>query len=576
MKRAFAVVLLLIAWQARAGEYTWSAGLGGGLSRSDAWSTDGPHLVFPTWDWNTDLGFGGVPFRPGLLQFLTTAQYRSLWAGYPEGSNRSHALSYALNASLLSDFALPISLFATRTIGQFLSLGEVQRTGTTHTSTEGGTVVFRKIGYPMLRLALTRTDLDNEAFGVQATRAGSTALSLGVSHSTPRQDFSAAYDTAWNDGNYAETNYRSHAVQAQASTAITDSLRFRLSERYLLRLPTLQSPTNPRFDDNGFGAGLQWRPGERVTSGLDYNYRHSLVKALDTDELEQLGHGLQETTSYRLSEDVTVNGTANAQTITERRGGESRKGSSATGGGGLSGRRRLSDGLEVSAGGGGSLGVAKPAQGPAQLAYGANASAGITASWETARASATYSGSYQNSISGLAGSSLTQQLNLTGDALVRSTLLRGVALFSGSRRQDPFLGVSLNRTISLSLTATWSIYNAQASVGQSEGASAISGISDGLFIPASFNTRTRYATVSTGFAVPRTHIVLSLLLRTLSTEAPGRSIRHEQGESFSAGYTIGATTISLEQRFSTGGSSGIWQTGNLVLVRITRSFGGQF
>ena len=71
-------------------------------------------------------------------------------------------------------------------------------------------------------------------------------------------------------------------------------------------------------------------------------------------------------------------------------------------------------------------------------------------------------------------------------------------------------------------------------------------------------------------------MVLSLLLRTLSTEAPERPIRHEQGESFSAGYTLGATTFSLEQRFSTGGSGGVWQTGNLVMIRISRSFGGRF
>ena len=576
MRRAAALALLLLAGAARAGPYTWSGGLGAGASRSDAWSTGGPHLLFPTWDWNADLALGGVPFRPGLLQFLTTAQYRWLWAGAPDGSNRTHGLSYAASVALFSDFTLPISLNASRSTSEFLSSGEVQRTGTTHTVTEGGTVVFRKIGLPTLRLSLTRSDLDNEAFGAPPTRTGSTALSLSASHSTPRQEFSVGYDTAWSDGTYAETNYRSHALQAQASTEITDSLRFRLSERYLLRLPTLNSPTSPRFDDNGFGAGLQWRPGARLTSGLAYSFRHLLVKAPDTADLEQAGQGLQETTSYRFSEDVTVNGSAGAQTTTERRGAESRTGSSATGGGGFSWRQRLRPGLEVSAGGGGSVGVAKPMQDKAQVAYGMNASAGISANWERTAASANYSGSYQNSLNGLSGSSLTQQLNLTGDALLASTLLRGVLLLSGARHEAPFLGVSLSRSASLSVTALWRTYSAQLSAGQGEGVSDSLGISDGLFIPASYNTRTRYATVSTGFPLPRTRVVLSLLLRTLSTEAPERPIRHEQGESFSAGYTLGATTFSLEQRFSTGGSGGVWQTGNLVMIRISRSFGGRF
>ena len=576
MKRAFAVVLLLIANAAGADSYTWTGGLGGGASRSDSWSTNAPHLISPAWDWNADLSFGGVPFRPGLVQFLTTAQYRSLWVGYPGSSNRSHDLSYAINTSLLSDFALPISLAASRTTSHFLSNAEIQRTGTTHTSTESGTVVFRKLRYPTLRLALTRTDLDNESFGAPVTRGGSTALSASASHSTPRQDFSASYDTAWNDGTYAETNYRSHALQAQASTAIADSLRFRLSERYLLRLPTVVSPTNLRFDDSSFGAGLQWRPGARLVSGLDYSFRHLIVRAPERADIEQLGHGLQETTSYSWSDDVTVSGSAGAQTTTERRGGESRSGNSATGGGGLSWRRRLRPGLEINAGGGGSLGVAKQAQQPIQAAYGANVSAGVTADWESTRASANYTGSYQNSTSGLAGSSFTQQLNLTGDTVWNSTILRAVLLASGARRQDPLIGVSLNRSLSLSLTALWSAYNAQLTAGQSEGVSGAAGISDGLFIPTSFNTRIRYATLSTGFTIPRTRVVLSALLRTLSTEAPGQAIRHEQGESFTVGYNIGATTVSFEQRFSTGGAGGTRQTGNLMMVRISRSFGGAF
>ena len=577
MRAAAAAAALLFAFEARAGSYSWSGALGAGASRGDNWSTDAPRLTLYAWDWEADLGFAAVPFRPGLVQVIANGQYRSLWAGDPDGTNSSHGLTYGLGAALLGDSIVPISFAASRSLSRFSSSATTDRTGSTLTTTENANIALRKAGFPSLWLQVTRTDLDNQSFAADRTTAGNTTLSAGISHSTPRQEFSASYDTGWNQGSWAETNFRSHSVQAQSSTNLSDALRFRVTERYFLRLPTLEAPTNPRYDDNAFGAGVQWRPGERLTSSLDYGYRHLVVTALGADELEQRGHSLRESTSYRVTDDVTLNENAAVQTTTERKDGESASGSSAIGGGGVGWRHHLRPGLELTAGVGGSAGVAWPAGAEAQLAYGGTVSAGVSATSDSARGSVNYSGSYQRNTSGLVGWSLTQQLNLTGDAVFGSTLLRSTVLLSGARREDPLLGVFLSRSILFSLAANWRSYGIQASAGQSDGVSgALSepGVADGLFLPANFNTRVRYGTLSASLNVPFTKITVSALARTLSTEGPDRPIRHENSASLSLGYSIGASMISLDERISTGGSAGIWQTGNSIQLRAVRSFGG--
>ena len=577
MRAAVAWAALLWALEAHSGSYTWSGALGAGASRSDSWSTGGPHVSIPSWDWAADLGLGGVPFRPGLLQFLANGQYRSLWVGYPDGSNSTRGLGYGLTLSLLRDSLLPISFSASRLLSRFVTDGATQRTGSTLVTTEAGNVSFRKAGYPSLWLQVSRTDLDNESFNAEHTKTGNTTLSAAVAHSAPRQEFSASYDTGWNDGSWPETNYRSHSVQAQSLTAIADELHLRLNERYFLRLPTVDAPTNPRYDDNDFGAGLQWRPGRRLNGGLDYSYRHLLINAPVTGELERLDHALRETVAYHWTNDLTVNGNASEQTATERRDGQSLSGNAFVGGAGANWRHLFGSGLELSAGGGGTVGVARAINAEEQLAYGAAGSAGLSAIGTRARGTASYSVAYQRNTSGLTGYSLNQQINLTGDLLLGSTLFQATALFSGVRQDSPLLGVFLGRSISASLGATWKSYNVNLSGGQSDGVAgplAQPSVTDGLFLPANFNTRVRFLTLSTVVGIPRTRILVTALARALALEGPDRPPRHENSALLSVGYTIGATLFSLDERFSTGGAGGLWQTGNLVTLRVTRSFGG--
>ncbi|HUJ25089.1 MAG TPA: hypothetical protein VLW85_03665 [Myxococcales bacterium] len=576
MRRAAATCALLVAGAARA-DFTVSGGLGAGATRSDSWSTGAPVFSQPGWDWNADLAVGGSPLAPGLMQFLATGQYRSLWAGYPDGSNSTRGLGYGLNLSLLSATPLPVTLSATRALGQFSTDTTVERTGSTLATAETGAVVLRAAGYPNLRASLTRTDFDNESFGAPRTTAGSTLLSLGASHSNAGQELSASYDTSWNDGTYAETNYRSHALQALANTTIADGLVFRLADRYFLRLPTQDLPGNPRYDDNTFDAGLQWRPGQRLTSGVDYGFHTLLITAPGTPDLQQQAHIVRANAAYQASEELTLYGLGSVQSTAERQDGISGDGESALAGGGINWRHPVSPAVEVLAGGSATAGAAKSMDTEVQPAYGAGATLGVNAAGETTRGSATYNGAYEHSTTGLSGWSLTNQLNLSGDWAVGATLLRATALLSDSRREDLLLGSYRNRAATLTLTASWGSYGLQAVAGQTDGASqalAEPGAT-GLILPTSYNTRTRYATLFGGLRIPGTRVVLTALARTLSTEAPGVPIRHENGGDFTASYAVGAMTFSLEERFTTGGSGGLWSSGNIVMVRAMRTFGGR-
>lgn len=576
--RIAAVLALLLGGRAFADGYSLSGSVGGGASRGDSWSS-GEHEGTSALDWSAGLALAGTPFRPGLLQFLVGAQYASLRTYYFESRTRAENLGYRLQVSAFTDSPLSLSLGGARSWSEFTTDGQTQQTGATLATTYTGTAVLRVQEYPSLRLALTRTTLDNRMLGGEEAKSTSTVLSAGAAHSTRTQDYAATYDTSWNSGTWAETNYRSHAASFAANLGLTDTLHFRLLENYYLRLPTLSSPINPRYDNNVVGTGLQWLPNPRLNASLNYSYDHVLVTAPGAPTIEQVNHGAGVADTYLLTPDLTMQNSATFVSTLEAQGDRSASGAAETVGSGLNWRHRLRPTLQLGLGGAASVGVAEPSGLAARLAYGLGGTAALTyanARWD---GSASYSAAFAQAQLGLDGWTLSQTLLLTGETTWRASLLRALLSATGERRQDPLLGAFMSRSVNASVSSTWMRSSAQLGFGLSDGLSASlqsPNLSDGLFLPAGYNTHTVFGALTGTTTFDDGHLLFTGLLRTMATTAPGRGTIYEHGLGLTAAYSVGLFTFSLDDRVSTGGFGGLHQTANLVMLRATRTFGMGF
>jgi hypothetical protein len=576
--RALVVATLLVAAPVWASTFSYGGALGGGFSQADAWSGSG-HQGVTTWDLDADFSMGGQPFRPGLLAFLAEGHYLTLRTYYFNSHSQADNLGFNVSASAFATSPIMLSLGAAKNWSEFVTDGAAHTTGATQTTNLNASALFRLPNYPTLRVSVFQTELDNHSLGGNSTSAATTQLSVGAAYSVKNQDYDLGYNTSWNNGTLAQTNYQAHDLTFNARVAASDTLMLRLAERYYLRLPTTSDPTNPRYDDNSVSVGAQWRPNLRVQAALDYDYRHLLVEAASSPRLEELANGLSQTTYYALTPGLNLQTSLGYIDTTERLGGSTLRGDGQNAGAGLSWRRILNRTLQMTLSGSGSVAIAEPVGMRTLFGYSLSGGGGLTYAQGPVRSSATYTGSYQRNNGGLPGASLTQSANLSGEAMIRQVVSRAMLTLNSSRRDDPLLGTFLGRSATLTLFAAWRIYNAQFTGGLTDGLSAAlqnPGVTDGLFLPAAYNTHSAYATLSSSLVLDHGHLTLTGMAREMVTTAPDRPETYEHGLSFTTTYTLGLFTFMAEERISRGGTGSIDQTANLIFFRVTRIFGGTF
>ena len=577
MKRALpALAALLFATQARAVDVTGS--IGGGYVRTDSWSD--LHADTTTWDWEADLAIAGSPFRPGLLQYLARVDYRAIRTAYGQLGSRSDAWGAQLQCSMLNGSALPISLSFARLWTDFSSDADANRTGSTVIDTYGATAVLHVRRLPTLRLNLQRTDFENKSLGGATASGDSTNLTAGLAQATSNHTYQIDYSTGWNNGTYAESNYRSHFLNAQMTAQPSDDVRVRLNERYYLRDPQNDAPTNPRYDDNAFGAGVQWRPGQRLTSSYDYSYRRLLVESTEAPTIEELTHNLAASTYFRWKPTLSVFGNLGFLYSLERNGGHEAEAVAESIGGGTLWQRK-SGRNAYNAGGGGNVMVIEPMAGDTSLGWGANGSVGWTHTRQRVRTTATYVLTFSDNPLAFGGYALEQRVQATADGVfvLRTRPVAWQALFvaAGGRRESDISGTSLYRTLMAQGRLLWSRYTADLTAGESDGLSAAlaePGITDGFLLPADYNTHSRYVTASATETLDGGHLTLMQLARTLNSESPGRPDQWEHSLVMTASYWLGLVTLSLEDRIAIGGTGDTSQTVNIVFLRAMRTFGG--
>lgn len=556
-----------------------------GYLRTDNWASGSPTTTIPMWDYGGSLSLSGSPLRPGLLSLDGGLDYRKVQTYYSVAPSDAADWGYHGVARLFSDSPFNLNLSASQAWNDFTSqtnapgVASVQSTGSNFTRTEGADLAWRPDQrLPGLRASIGRTTSEFTGFAQPLTDATNTYLSLGAGQTIGVHSYDIGYTTNWNSGSYADTNYQSHLLNIYDDSHLSKNLEFRFAESYFLRDPTLESPFNPRIDDNSLTSGLFWQISDPLRGETDYAYHRIVAEAPDTPTRESLQHGLNTAGEYRYTSRLTFLGNFGANYDSERLGDGSYNGTGEQVGGGLRYTDKLTEHESWFATGNGSVGLLQQAGATGQFAYGAGAGGGLSTRRDRWTGTASYTFSYSSNLAARAGSSFSQGLSASIETLFLGARVQGMGNAQSTRYDDPLLGANLNRTANFTLTAQWRRETLQLTYGLSDGlARTLLGgsSSDGLFLPAGYDTHSRYASGQAGFQLAR-QLNLSFLGLWVQSSAPGRPDEYERTGAVDLSYALGAFTLSAEERYSTGGAGGLTQNGNSFFFRVSRGFGARF
>jgi hypothetical protein len=95
-------------------------------------------------------------------------------------------------------------------------------------------------------------------------------------------------------------------------------------------------------------------------------------------------------------------------------------------------------------------------------------------------------------------------------------------------------------------------------------------------VPSAYNSVSKFATVQATQTMWRGRLSVIEVGRLMSVDMPLQPSQYEQSAWLTLRYAMGAMFLTLEDRLSRGGSAGPAQTSNLLMLRLTRGFGGHF
>ena len=587
---ALAATLCVAPRVARAMDGSATAGLG--LGRWDNWSAES-HTATTLPDWQLAANLSGQPFRPGLLDWQAGASYMGLRDYAPDMNSKRNGWSYRLSSALLSYSNFPITLAASRTTNSFATDttsaqtgSPVTQTGTTETSQFTSSMVLRAPLLPTLRLQGSWVDSTNTPIGGVSTNLETKIVNAGLAQSVGNQTYSVDYASTWNSGNYTLNNYRSDYLNAQFSTTPRPDVTLRFREYYALRTPTNNADLNPRYDDNMLSAGVVYRPAQRWTSSLDYNFHHALVSAtgVGAQNVEQTAHGLAESTSFRYRPNLQFFAGAGAGYTYEQLQDTSMRGGNQNLGAGVNWQYARGRTTLLSSGSG-QLAALETSGQPFTLGYGLASSEGVTHARGRVNMGLTYTVAYANNAAGVGGSTLTQSVYGSADGTVgRSMQVRSTLNYSQTRRDDPLLGEFQNHTLTFiaraALRRLRDFYSVDLTLGESDGAAGAVTLGSGLpsttILSSTYNTRSRFATFQATQTLLRGKLAVVEVGRLMSIEMPQQPSQHEESAWITLRYTIGQIFLTAEDRLSRGGSNGASLVSNLFMLRLSRNFGAHF
>jgi len=573
VRALLALVASALAASPAAASVSVSGNLGAGYSAANQWRAIGSsetHVL----DLDGDVNLSS-PIFPGLLVVDAGAFYYGSRRG-GDSTSRSDSWGYRLSLAAMGDSEHPVNLSATRQYNEFTSSGS-NHTGTTVTTNYSAVAQYVPPAAPNLRAVVSRVETDNHSFGAPDVRAETTTLSLAVNQSAKDLWYLLQYDTGWNTGTYAETNYRNHNVLAQTELSVTPELRVAVNGGYQLRDPTLVSPLNPRYDSQALTTSVILTPTPAIAYSAGYGYANYLTTIPGEAARSQTTQTASASHNRPLGEHTTMSVNA-AVTVADVAAAAGARHSTGEQIGASASWNNTYQKLNVFFTGNGSVSALQVPGRSGQGGYGIGFGTGLGSTFGDWSTSASYSASWSSNLGGVEATAFSHSLgfNASGPSLARGRLLATLTL--GGRRSDAaILGTTGGRSLRFNATSTWQDMTITLQAGVDDGLSEAlkgPGGGDGLFLPLDYNTHTRYLVLQgqRGFG----DLNVSGILRHLEIVSPGQGAREETAVGARLGYVLGAFTFGFEDTVTwiSGPQGGA--TGNVVFLRVTRSFGTVF
>lgn len=554
--------------------FDWNGRLGLAYDRIETWS--GPdHTLEPRLRLDGVLGARGYLVEPGVLDWSGNVGYENYRDSYGDTSREIDTLSYGLNLGLLQRPTARASIAgsAYRTRSDYSADAEAAHTtGTTTTDSYAVAAFSAPPGVPRVNAAFSYTDILNSGFDRAQTAETWRTLDLGTQMGQPGLNTSIDYELQSVSGTLAAMNFEAQRVTLLGNVDPAEGIHGSVRALYYLRAPDELGGSNPRFETTMVDGDVQWGTRQDEAMGvLRYRYDRSSATDPSLQLREVVSNGAFLTYERRFALDWRWIGDASAS-YAQRRMGEAVQSSAATQAAGLTLEYQRS---ATQASLGARVGAMELDGGSPELAYGASAQ--VLENWRSAShlLGLAYTVNYDSNLNAAGGWTVSQALwaELRSAA---ATLLRygGRLQASGARAGGGVFGGNANRSVVASGSLGYGRADLLLELGSADAVSgALSNpISDGLFVPAGFNTHSRFASTTLGVATDE-HLAFRLIAKYTIMSGPATPEQREALVNPALLYTVGLWTFTLEDRLTQGGVAAFDRRVNELYIRAVRVLG---
>lgn len=571
---------LLSARAALATDYSGKLGLR--YDRLDTWAPNGVNTSSPQLQLDADLQAAGFLSSPEIFLWNAAGAYQRLRRSYLAETDTASSYTYRLH---LGGFESRKSRFTIggdaghTTIDFSQETGGPSLTGTTTIDTYQLRVAASPTDRPAVWLGGTYTDLNNRGFGRSATDETTKQVDTGFAFGTGAYSTTAEYEGRWSQGTLDPANYERHTVRMNGSVNIAPDTKGYLSTFYQLREPTVVSGYDPRMEVTHVSGGVRWTE-ESTISGAQYVYDHQALSTPGTADRDRITQGLSSATERTWSSQWKTLGTLSVDMTQDRLGlAEERSAGQSAALQQQWTRPSTPDGSELQIAAGASLGVLEPVGGGGvESSYGASGSIRWGMHTLADRISAYYTAFYGSNVAAVRGWNLNQRVYAEAERTIdRDFRLRATIQGGASRQFTPLFGDTAQRDFTLTASVLRGKYSfgLEAGIGDGVTGSLQSIGGDGLFIPASFQSHSRYAMAMTGVQITA-RLRVDGRARYTTLSGPEVPDQREVTLGGALRYALGRFQLSLEDRYSAGGTTAYDNRSNQLLLVLSRALGGTF
>jgi hypothetical protein len=569
-----ALALAAAAVPAPAAAFEWLGRVGLVYGREDGQTSTGLTRSGPLLNLDLGLDLGGSVYRPGLLDYSGGITYFREVNQFASRDEQRDRLSYRLDGALLSYQTSPlrIGLHAQRQDEDYStgSAGDA----TLLDRTLGVDVRFWDRVHPQVSAGYTHYTHEQTVPFTGPSDRTTDIFRASTSHGAGTYSWNLDYRGTASEGTYAGDNYDDHRVQLSSQASLGPKVTLSLYDNFFTRLPTLDSPFNPRSEFNNLASTLRAESGDNIHSAT-YGYGHAFTSGNGVElerSLQVLSYGFQRP----LSPEWRFWTTASASYDESRVSGDVERTSGQSVGAQLQWRRTAANSAYVELHGGPTVGALEPAGGDVQLAYGGSAGGSVARPLGSFIGQLGYAISYGDNLDAQRGWSFTQQVTGSANGPLGSGRLNAQLLVSASRLQLGTFGGSAARSVTGTAQYAWRRHDLTAQVGIQDGTTgAVRDVSgDALFLPAPFDSHTRFASAAAGTS-PFNHVHARLALRYSSTDLPDRPALSQLDATGAIEYRYGSLALAIEDKYFLTETSLGTARNNQVFLKLTRVFGAR-